>query len=687
MAQWPTIDPSFSDAPVGLFRTDPAGRVISCNETFRRIAYGGVETTPGSAPWANAHPGDRAAAELAWRRGTERRPVEPFEIEFRVWHSEGHMVWVRLEITPEKSAFGPAPGFVGAALDITASVSLQQMTDRLTTLMGAARDAVLVLDRHGAPVYTNDAARELFGASDPVDLLRDPSTRALLHSLRDQLPREVLNASASSTWNGEIGFQSPDGLTRTLDIALTLQRTADGVVQYWAAIIRDVTAAKQLQVELAHQATHDALTGLPNRTLFLRNLAEALERRNGRTTVAVLFLDLDKLKDVNDNVGHDVGDQLLAYVASRLASATRPADIVARIGGDEFVVLCDGIPDEHVALDLAERVRSALTGRAMVHGVEVEISVSVGVAMAPKGALSDGPQSEAALTLLRQADTAMYRAKRRGRSRCELYTEAMRADATERKELAIALERALANDELVIAYQPILSAHSSRVVGAEALLRWRHPGRGELAPLEFVGLAEESGAIVPMGDWIIRRACADASQWIRSGVVDRSFSVHVNISGRQLTEEGFVERVLATVRDNELVPQQLTLDFDEGTLHGENATVMRTLQALRRFGVRLALDGFGTGVSSLTALRRSPADVVKLDGTVGRSLGAEADEPLVRTIIQLAHALDMEVVAEWVTSTDQLHRLRMMGCDMVQGFLIGEPVGADDFVARARTRS
>ena len=250
------------------------------------------------------------------------------------------------------------------------------------------------------------------------------------------------------------------------------------------------------------------------------------------------------------------------------------------------------------------------------------------------------------------------------------------------------LERALASDEMRLAYQPIISTHSGRVVGAEALLRWDHPTRGRLLPAQFLHLADESGAIVPIGDWVIAQACRDTRAWLSAGLVERSFSVHVNVSPRQLQEGTFVERVLAITRSMDLAPNQLTMDFDESTLNDGQSGTTRALQALRRFGVQLAIDDFGIGVSSLTALRNCPTDVLKLDGTVARGLGATGDDdPIVRAIIQLAHALQMQVVAEWVTSADQLHRLRMLGCDMVQGYLLGEPITAEVFARRTTAGS
>jgi diguanylate cyclase (GGDEF)-like protein/PAS domain S-box-containing protein len=634
----------------------------------------------------NAQPAERSLAEAAWQRAREN--ATPFTFEFRLWKPDGEVMWVHVSTQPQLGTNSTITGYVGTAHDVTEAVVKRVLSEQLVGLLDVTADAVLVFDQHGTLMFCNDGARELIGVNEQTGL-NDAAAQMFIQAIRDQVPREVTTSSTSNRWEGELGFRSPDGIMRTLSIVLQIVRTADGVISHYSAIARDITEAKQLQDELTRQATHDAMTGLPNRVLFLRKLSEALERsRTLKRGVTVLFVDLDKLKDVNDNIGHGVGDQLLNTIAKRLVSATRPSDIVARIGGDEFVVLCDGLGDEHVAMDVADRVRQAMTGQVILQGIEIFTSASIGIAMATPALLAEESPNDAAVTLLRNADTAMYRAKQRGRGRCEMFSEEMRKNDRERAALSSELERALATHQLFVVHQPIVSTHTGRVAGTEALLRWNHPERGVLTPPVFLEMAEESGAIGPIGDWVIRQACTDARSWMDTHVVDGSFVVHVNVSARQLSDSGFVERVMGSLKETKLEPFHLALEINETTMLNDNPAIMRTLNALKRLGVKLAIDDFGTGYSSLAHLRDFPADFLKLDGTLVRDIGLQgSDDPIVRSIIQLAHSLNMSVIAEWVTTDDQTQRLRLLGCDFVQGNRIGEPVVAVEFAPLVQSRS
>ena len=615
---------------------------------------------------------------------------ETFTVEFRIGLATGEVMWIQVSTQPVVID-GALAGYIGTAIDCTTLVTQRQLSDQLVGLLDVSGDAVLVFDRVGELMFANDTARTLIGVTDPGAGAGDVAARTFMQAVRDQLPRVLLDAAppadSSHRWEGEIGFRSPDGIARTLSVVVQVVRDANGSVHHWATITRDITEERQSQAELARQATHDALTGLPNRVLFERKTTEALERsKTTHSSVAVLFIDLDKLKHVNDTIGHAVGDQLIVTVARRLAAATRPSDLVARISGDEFVVLCEGLLDEQVALDVAERIRMSITGPLVLQGVEIEAGASIGVAMSTPELLNTESAADAAVTLLRSADTAMYRAKQRGRGRSELYSEDMRTAAKARQTLASELEQALAGNQFAVVFQPIESAHTGRVVAAEALLRWNHPTRGLLAPGAFLDLADESGLIAPIGDWVLTESARTVAEWISTGLVDRGMAIHVNASRRQLSDITFVDRALTILRDNNLEGSQLVFETSEATLVDNNPSVLRTVTALKRQGVRIAVDDFGAGYSSLASLRTFPADLLKLDGTLVRDVGRTdgGDDPMVRSLIQLAHSLNLIVCAEWVTTEDHVQRLKVLGCDLLQGNRIGEPISAEAFATKLR---
>jgi diguanylate cyclase (GGDEF)-like protein/PAS domain S-box-containing protein len=577
-------------------------------------------------------------------------------------------VWVRINTAAQQDG-GRIIGWVGTAVDVTPVVEQSSLSDQLVGLLDVSGDAVVVFDRAGTITFANDAARTVLGVDPARPPGDDIAARTYMQAVRDQLPRHMLDpagSGADNRWEGEIAFRSPDGLPRTLTVIVQVVRESDGTVHHWATIARDITEERQARAELDRLATHDALTGLPNRVLFLRKTTEALERA-GTTgaNVAVLFIDLDKLKHVNDTIGHAVGDQLIVSISRRLASATRPSDTV---------VLCEGVLDEHVALDVAERVRTAITGQVVLQGIEIETGASIGVALATDDLLSGRSAADAAVTLLHAADTAMYKAKQRGRGRSELYSEQMRAAARDRARLSAELEQALAGGQFELVYQPIELAHAGRVAAVETFLRWNHPVRGQLAPAVFLELADESGLIGPIGDWVLGQACRDLRGWIDAGLVDPATSLHINVSRRQLADITFVDRTVATLRDRGIDGSRLVCETGEATLVDSNPAILRTVNALKRAGVRIAVDDFGSGYSSLASLRTFPADILKIDGTLVRDVG------------RVDGGDDLSVCAEWVTSDDQLQRLRVLGCDLVQGNRIGAASPADELARRLSLR-
>lgn len=550
--------------------------------------------------------------------------------------------------------------------------------DRLTALISASDDIFVLTDLDGTIRYTNRSTPE---AARIADLVRQQIPR-------DMVPRDVLVpnpvagvSTLRSNWRGEIVLDD-DPSSRTFDVQVVIDTAS------LAMHARDISPAARLQHQLAHLASHDDLTDLPNRSHLLRRLADALERARSRDShLAVLYVDIDDLKRVNDSAGHERGDEVISEIARRLVAATRPEDLVARIGGDEFVVLCDGIHDEGSAAELAERLRIATSGTLQSPRGDVEVGVSIGVVLFT-GGHDARAAGELARSLLDEADTAMYRAKLRGKSRCEVYTETMRAADRERAELAQDLARAVERGELSVEYQPIVSPHTRRVVAAEALVRWQHPKLGRLLPSSFIDLIDDvrTETTTSLGDWVVRAALEDLRTWITTGRVEGRFAVHVNVSRSQILRSDFAERVLSELERANLQPFHLVLEFDERTvLDGESRTV-RTLQSLRRRGVRLSLDDFGAGTASISCLRECPVDFVKIDGSLVRGLGdGDDDERLVRTMIQLAHGVDASAIAESVTQTVHMDRLVALGCDLVQGFLISEPVPAANFVPDTAT--
>lgn len=658
--------PEIPASDIGLFETDAAGRLVFVDEAFHRLIGRGQPVPIGKAPWASAQPDERAAAEKTWQEQIHFSRIadaSPFDVTVALPVQDGGFFTARFMARPLVDAQGTLLGFRGVAL-VGLHSGLEREHQELLTLLDASDDVLVVTNQDGRVLYINDAGRHF---------------PALIESVRDQVPRHLLEVT-DGRWRGEVALRAFDGDMHTLDVQVTRS------TERMTLLARDITATVRLQAQLTHLATHDALTGLPNRTLFLRKLSEAIERsRVVQSKVAVFFVDIDRLKDVNDSIGHESGDALITNVGRRLVAATRPGDVIGRIGGDEFAVMCEGLTDEVAAMELAERVRRAITGHITLQGVEIRTSASIGVALAG-GSNDEGSLTEAAESLMRDADTAMYQAKMRGRSRCALFTERMRESARERALLSASLETAVARHELAVVYQPILEAHSNRIVAVESLLRWHHRVLGVLTPSSFIDLAEESGAIVPIGDWVIHQACLDLRQWLDEGHVDRHFVVHVNISRRQVSDHRFVERLLAAVESHALVPAQIALEFDEKMLLNDDGIILRTLLSLKRLGFRLSIDDFGSGYSSLSHLRTCPTDYLKLDGSFVRELGQdERGDPIVRSMIQLAHSLDITVIAEWVTTNSQLERLRVLGCDRVQGFGIARPVRAADVFVPSTT--
>ncbi|UOY00479.1 sensor domain-containing protein [Blastococcus sp. PRF04-17] len=422
--------------------------------------------------------------------------------------------------------------------------------------------------------------------------------------------------------------------------------------------------------QLTHHALHDPLTGLPNRTLLLDRLEVALAQRN-RGSAAVVFVDLDHFKLINDSLGHAAGDKLLCGIAVRLRAILRPGDTVARFGGDEFIILAESVADERDAEGLAERITSALAAPFDLAGEEVFVTASIGIAV------SGGPDCTAN-NLLRDADAAMYRAKEDGRARHEVFDAGMRAGAVRRLEIVNDLHRALERDQFILHFQPQIDLQTNTLVGVEALLRWVHPDRGLVPPMEFIPIAEETGLINDLGRWVLRAACAQGREWMNTFPDNPPLTISVNLSGRQLQQSRLADEVAAALRDFDFPPELLVLEITETVLMNDTSATIATLNALKELGVRLAIDDFGTGYSSLTYLQRFPIDILKIDKSFVDGLGGQnvEESAVARTIVALAKTLRLETVAEGVERSEHVRELQTLNCDIAQGYFFARPLDA-----------
>jgi diguanylate cyclase (GGDEF)-like protein/PAS domain S-box-containing protein len=486
---------------------------------------------------------------------------------------------------------------------------------------------------------------------------------------------EPLRSGSQEVVTLDTRHRRKDGSLYPVEVRLQLSRTEHPPV--FVAIVQDISARKDAESRLDRLAHYDSLTGLPNRSLFGDRLRQAiLEADRREHLVALLFMDLDRFKLINDNLGHKVGDRLLIQVAERLGTCVRRSDTLARIGGDEFtLVLTDIVHVDHVA-HVAQKILDAFTQPFQVDDNELFVTISIGITICP----FDDKNMEA---LLQNADIAMYKAKEQGRNGFQFYTADMNTRTHKRLDLETALRRALERNELVLHYQPQVDLQSGKIFAMESLLRWQRPEQGLVSPADFIPLAEETGLIVPIGEWVLRTACAQNKAWQDAGLAP--LRVAVNLSARQFQQKNLIQTISAALRDSGLQPHYLDIEITESMVMQNAAAAVKTLNELDAMGVVLSIDDFGTGYSSLSYLKRFPIDCLKIDKSFVNDVTTNPDDAAIASaIITMARSLGMKVVAEGVETEGQLRFLRARGCDAVQGYYFSRPVPAEAFLGLLR---
>ena len=662
--------------PAHVALLDAQGRIVSVNDAWRRfaIANGMIDPTWGvgssylaECTGESVDPRSDASQACAGIRAVLDAQVKAFSLEYPC-DSPTEQRWFLLSVAPLNQ--NHANGAVVMHLDITERKQNEADLHRFAAAMDATLDAIYVVDRTSMRfIYLNDAACRLQGRTREELFAQTPASAFGVAADELEKSYDTLIDAGVETPAEETLRDSGTGTHVWVEVRRHAHRFGGRATV--VTLIRDISARKDAEQRLHHLAHYDALTGLPNRTLFYETLKRAalVAAENG-WRVAVLCVDLDHFKDVNDSLGHAFGDGLLRQFAERLVQCVRTRDTIGRLGGDEFAMLLLMKDETDAATAVATKIRDVMRAPFDLGGHEATVTVSTGIAIFPEDATD--PQ-----TLLKYADTAMYRTKQAGRDTFRFFTAQMNVEVLARVALEAALRRAVENNEFTLHYQPRVQLASGRMAGLEALLRWDRPGQGPVSPSLFVPVLEETGLIVRVGSWVIGAVCRQIGLWMRTSI--GAVQVSINVSGRQFIEGDLEGDVLKGIADNQLGADQLELELTESSLMANTERTMTCLRGLRARGVQIAIDDFGTGYSSLAYLRRFPIDRLKIDIVFIRDVISNPDAAaIVLAIIRMAHSLKLEVVAEGVEIQAQMEFLRRNGCDHMQGHYFSEALAPAD---------
>ncbi|MCA1989688.1 MAG: PAS domain S-box protein, partial [Desulfarculus sp.] len=617
------------------------------------------------------HYGQEQALEMIMRAVAG----QPQVFEWQARKKDGSLFWA--EVSLKRARIGEHDRLLSMVRDITERRQAQEQIQLLAKVFENTIEGISVTDTRGTIQMVNPGFTHITGYSAEEVLGRNP--RVLKSDRHDAefyaaMWRDIVE---NGHWSGEIWNRRKSGEAYPEWLTISVIKDAAGEPTHYVAVFHDITEIKRSEEQIRHQAYHDALTGLPNRQLFNDRLEMALSRaRRGGESLAVVFLDLDHFKTINDSLGHAVGDLLLQEVAQRLKRSVRQEDTVCRLGGDEFIMILPELGEVDQAVAVAGRIIEDLEKPFSLRGHELYITCSIGITIYP----NDGDDLE---TLVKNADMAMYRAKEQGRNTYRLFTPAMNQRARQRQEMLSALRRAVERDEFLVHYQPQVDLFTEQVVGIEALVRWRPPSGEMIPPDQFIPLAEETGLILSIGQKVLEAACRQTAEWARQG--HYRLRLAVNLSARQFNQPDLVERIAGVLEQTGLAPAMLELEITESTAMANLDATSGTLRRLHALGLTLSLDDFGTGYSSLNYLRRFAIDLLKIDRSFIKDLPSDSDAATItEAIVSMAHTLRLKVIAEGVETREQLNFLRNLGCDYVQGFLYSRPLPAEELAVLLR---
>lgn len=657
-------------AQLGHWELDLAGDRISVSEEVMRIFESDGPSCSYDKWLALIHPDDRVAVEEAFTASVFEGCL--YDMPYRILLSDGRVKWVHAKGVTQYGDDGSPLRSIGTVQDVTARHFADEQLNLAASVFENSLNGVVITDAATRIIKTNRAFSRIFGYSCEEVVGERPS---MFRSERHDdafFKRLWTTLERDGEWHGEIWDRRKDGVIIPLWQNISAVRDKHGNVNHYIGVFYDLSDEKRSAADIHRLAYYDTLTDLPNRQLFHDRCADALRQSSPDGTLsAILFLDLDRFKYVNDTLGHPVGDKLLRAVACRLTESLRHTDTVARLGGDEFTVLLRSLQNREDAGLIAQKIIAVLSQPFFVQDHKLDIGASIGVACFP----DDGDD---VTTLIKNADLALYKAKEEGRGTFRFYEGGLTDKAKERHFIEGELRGALERDELSVHYQPLYDLSSGELVGAEALLRWYHGARGWISPVSFIPVAEDTGLIVPIGEWVLHTACRQARTWQRSG--HRAFRIAVNVSGVQIERSDIVRTVQCVLDETGLPPESLELEITETYVMRQAQQSIRVLEGLRDLSVSLAIDDFGTGQSSLSYLKRLPVDKLKIDRTFIADIPRnQHDMAIARAIVALGHSLHLKVLAEGIETAEQAAFLRELKCEEAQGFYFGRPMAAVDF--------